>query len=510
VLGYRGGGFQRRPLKPISMELFSNQSWAADVGPSGTMRALSWLLGSLSFLAIAILLPMSATPVGIAILGGWILLIWVAISFIRGHFDYVVLVWVAVFPYCYYFFSYPAERAIFTIDRAFIVLLAIELFLLSRRSGAAPLTREVRISGYLWGLYLLVCFRSLADHPVFEVLSSYRLLLDGMLMPALLGLYAVRLFPITRNLTKLHGCVCVLMLGIAVVCGSELVSGKNLLPWPGAAETWVYTQDAKILRVDGPFENSSVLSVIGVVGFFFIIYSRRLIGSSLTSTQHLLHSVGLLASLASALMPMNRGLIIAVLACASIDYFAKAPLISRTAWNCLFAALLFAAVVAKLLYPGVFEDRVTRGDNFYQRIAQDVQTSEVIRDHPLMGVGFSLYPAAVIGDPRYAVQWGGFEAMNVPHNSLLSVLAEEGIVGFLLYAGGQFYFIRAMWRMRKVNRLGWQVFLYCVLVYIILGFDVGIAYYSDLNLFYMFMLGIILQIQLRMLPESNPNAFSSL
>jgi hypothetical protein len=492
------------------MELFSNQSWSADVRPSGTMGLLSWLLGLLSLLALAVLLPMSPTPVGIAILGGWILLIWVAISFIHGKFDYVVLVWVAVFPYCYYFFSYPAERAIFTIDRAFIVLLAIELFFMSRRTGATPLTRDVRVSAYFWALYLLVCFGSIGGHPVFDVLGSYRLLLDGMLMPALLGLYAVRLFPITRNLSKLHGCICVLMVGIAVVCGSELVRGKNLLPWPGAIETWVYTDNAKILRVDGPFENSSVLSVIGVVGFFFIIYSRRLIGSSLTITQHLLHSIGVLASLASALMPMNRGLIIAVLVCASIDYFAKTPLISRRLWNCLFAGLFFVAVVAKLLYPGVFEDRVTRGDNFYQRIAQDVQTSEVIRDHPLMGVGFNLYTATVIGDPRYAVQWGGFEAMDIPHNSLLSVMAEEGIVGFLFYAGGQLFFIRAMWRMRNVNRLGWQVFLYCILVYVIFGLDVGIAYYSDLNLFYVFVLGIILQIQLRILPESNPNAFSSL
>ena len=254
-------------------------------------------------------------------------------------------------------------------------------------------------------------------------------------MPALLGLYAIRLFPITRNLTKLHGCVCVLMLGIAVVCGSELVSGKNLLPWPGAAETWVYTQDAKILRVDGPFENSSVLSVIGVVGFFFIIYCRRLIGGSLTSMQHLLHSIGVLASLASALMPMNRGLIIAVLVCACIDYFAKTPLISRSTWSCLFTALLIVAVVGKLFYPGLFEDRVTDRQNFYQRIAQDLQTSEVIRDHPLMGVGFSLYDAAVQGNPRYAMQWEGFEAMNIPHNSLLTVMSEEGSIGFALYVG---------------------------------------------------------------------------
>jgi hypothetical protein len=492
------------------MELFRNQSWAADVGTASTLRPLSWLLGLLSVLALAVLLPMSSTPAGIAILGGWILLIWVAISFVCGRFDYVVLVWVAVFPYCYYFFSYPAERAIFTIDRAFIVLLAIELFLMSRRTVATPLTRDVRISASFWALYLLVCFGSIAGHPVLDVLGSYRLLLDGMLMPALLGLYAVRLFPITRNLSKLHGCVCILMVGIAVVCGIELVRGENLLPWPGAIETWVNTDNAKILRVDGPFENSSVLSVIGVVGLFFIIYSRRLIGSSLTITQHLLHSIGVLASLVSALMPMNRGLIIAVLVCASIDYFAKEPLISRRLWNCLFAALFFVAVIAKLLYPGVFEDRVTRGDNFYQRIAQDVQTSKVIRDHPLMGVGFNLYSATVIGDPRYAVQWGGFEAMDIPHNSLLSVMAEEGIVGFLFYAGGQLYFIRAMWRMRKVNRLGWQVFLYCILVYVIFGLDVGIAYYSDLNLFYMFVLATILQIQLRMLPESNPNAFSSL
>ena len=483
------------------MELFSNQSWAPDVGPSGTMRALSWLLGLFSLLALAVLLPTSPTPAGIAILGGWILLIWVAISFIRGRFDYVVLVWVAVFPYCYNIFSYPAERTIFTIDRAFIVLLAIELFFMPRRTGAVPLARDVRISGCLWALYLMVCFLSLAWHAQPHELGLYRLLVEGMLMPALLGLYAVRVFPITRNLSKLHGCVCILMLGIAVVCGSELVSGKNLLPWPGAIETWVDTDEARILRVDGPFENSSVLSVIGALGFFFIIYSRRLIGSSLTSTQGLLHSIGVLASLASALMPMNRGLIIAVLVCASIDYFAKVPLISRSLWNCLFAAIFFVAVVAKLLYPGVFEDRVTRGANFYQRIAQDVQTSEVIRDHPLMGVGFNLYSATVIGDPRYAVQWGGFEAMNIPHNSLLSVLAEEGSVGFLLYAGGQLYFIRAMWRMRKVNRLGWQVFFYCILLYVIFGFDVGIAYYSDLNLFYMFVLGIILQIQLRMLPR---------
>ena len=98
--------------------------------------------------------------------------------------------------------------------------------------------------------------------------------------------------------------------------------------------------------------------------------------------------------------------------------------------------------------------------------------------------------------------------MNVPHNSLLSVLAEEGIVGFLLYAGAQLYFVRAMWKLRTINPLGWRVFLYCVLVYTIYGLDVGMAYYSDLNLFYVFVLGVLMQIQLHMLPQGlHPNDF---
>jgi O-antigen ligase len=94
--------------------------------------------------------------------------------------------------------------------------------------------------------------------------------------------------------------------------------------------------------------------------------------------------------------------------------------------------------------------------------------------------------------------------MDVPHNSLLAVLAEGGSVGFLLYIGGQLFFVRAMWRLRKANKLGWQAFLYCILIYNIFGLDVGIPYYSDLNLFYMFVLGIILRIQLPMLPRESP------
>jgi hypothetical protein len=481
----------------MPMDLFGNHSWAPGVGPSGTTRVLPWLLGLLSVLALAVLLPVSSTPVGLAILGGWILLIWVAISFVHGRFDQVVLVWVTVFPYCYYLFSYPAERAVFTIDRAFIVLLAIELFFVSRRTNPTPLPRDLRISAYLWALYLVVCFGSLAGHPVLDVLGSYRLLLDGMLMPALLGLYAFRLFPIACNLRKLHGCVCIMMLGIAVVCGTELVSGKNLLPWPGAIEAWVDTYGAKILRVDGPFEQQIVLSLVAILAFFFIIYLRRLMAHDIPAWQLLLHKVGCLASLAAALLPLNRSLVFALIPIAVIDSCSRYRLVSRRIWVGFFAMILLATVAAKLLVPRLYEDRVSSPDNIYQRFAQHRETLRVVRDYPLFGVGFGLYREVASRNPRYMATWNGIASMNVQHNVLMTVLSDQGAVGLFFYALAQGFLIRAMWKIRKVYPPGWLAFLYCVLVYMLIGLDFATVYFSDINLFYMFILGIIYQLQTR-------------
>ena len=85
------------------------------------MHRLAWLLALLSLIPLCIVLPIAPLKIGIAVIIGWIALLWIAISIARGHFHYVIPLWVAVYPYCYYFFSFPAERSIFTVDRALIV-----------------------------------------------------------------------------------------------------------------------------------------------------------------------------------------------------------------------------------------------------------------------------------------------------------------------------------------------------------------------------------------------------
>jgi hypothetical protein len=461
------------------------------------MGPLYWSLVSISLMAVAVVVPMAPTKVGIAVVAAWILLIWIAISFVRGRFHYFTLMWVAAYPYCYYFFSYPRARAVFTVDRAFIVLIAVEMLVVSRQA-VVSLPNDVRVSAYFWGLYLLVCFLSLAGHPPSEVLPPYRSLVDGMVLPAVFGLYAIRYFPLLKDLLQLHLCTCILSVGLCVTGLIELRTGVDLFPLSGANPDFL---DTHVLRPDGPFEQQVVLSVVATLAFFLIIYLRRLMPLEISPFRALLHKAGAVSSLGAAFLPLNRGLVLALLPIAIIDSWSSHRLLSRRIWAAFFGLILLAAFAAKLLDPRLYEDRVANPANFYQRVAQQRETLQVVREYPFFGVGFGLYQDIATKNPRYMTRWKGIDSMNVPHNVLMTVLSEEGLIGLSFYVAAQIFFVRAMWKIRKVYPPGWLAFLYCLLVYTLIGMDFAIGSLSDINLFYILTLGIILQLQTRIARE---------
>jgi hypothetical protein len=352
----------------------------------------------------------------------------------------------------------------------------------------------VRISAYFWGLYLLICFLSLAGHSLSEALNSYRLLIDGMLMPALFGLYALRYFPLVKNLQKLHLCACILGIGLCITSLIELTTGIDLFPWVGAEAEFT---DSHVRRADGPFELPVVLSVVAILASFLIIYLRRLLPQRVSIWRALLHKAGALASFTAALVPLNRGLVLALAPIAIIDSLSRDRLVSRRVWAVVFGTILLGAITAKLVDPRLYDDRVARPDNIYQRIAQDQETLQVAREYPLFGVGFNLYHDVAAQNPRYMAKWKGIESMNFPHNVPMTVLSEEGVVGLVFYVSAQVFLVRAMWRIRKSYPPGWLAFLYCVLVYMLIGLDYATVYFSDINLFYIFVLGILYQLQIR-------------
>jgi O-antigen ligase len=93
--------------------------------------------------------------------------------------------------------------------------------------------------------------------------------------------------------------------------------------------------------------------------------------------------------------------------------------------------------------------------------------------------------------------WKGIESMNYQHNALMTVLSEEGIVGLFLYVAAQVFLIRAMWRIHKACSPGWLAFLYCLIIYEMIGLDYATVYFSDINLIYIFIVGLLYQLQLR-------------
>jgi O-antigen ligase len=477
------------------MEYVNNSSATPILGPQGARASFCWLLILLSLLLVVVVLPMTSTGIGMAIVSAWVVLIWVGISFIYGQFHYVVLMWVAVYPYCYYFLSYPKEQSIFTVDRALGGLLLIGMFLVSRKPSAPPLSRDVHLSAYFWSLYLVACALSLVGHPPSEALMSYRLLVDGMVMPMLFGLYAMRYFPLLANVSKAHTCVCILAMGLCITGVFELTTGIDLFPWAGANPQFT---DTRVRRADGPFEQPGILSLVAILAFFLMTYLRRLMPVRVSSWRALLHKTGFFCSFIAALAPLNRGLVVVLVPVAVIDWFSPHRMISRKTWAAIFGSIVLVGAVASLLYPALYEDRTTKPDNLYQRFAQDRETIQVVREHPIFGVGFNLYYAAASQDPRYLAKWKGIISMNLPHNVIMTVLSEEGVIGLFFWVGAQVFLVRAMWKMRRAFPVGWLAFLYCFLVYSLIGLDDAIVYFADVNLIYMFALGLFLQVQARM------------
>ena len=126
-----------------------------------------------------------------------------------------------------------------------------------------------------------------------------------------------------------------------------------------------------------------------------------------------------------------------------------------------------------------------------------METLRVVGEYPLFGVGFGLYHDVAAQNPRYMVKWKGIESMNFPHNVLMTVLSEEGAVGLLFYVLAQVFLFRAMWKIRKAYPAGWLAFLYCFLIYLLTGLDFAIVSFSDINMFYVFILGTIYQHQIK-------------
>ena len=455
--------------KPAELQTFS-------------LEALFVLVGAIA-VAGCILVPEASLVVVIGCVALWFLAL--VGEAVRGRIDGILLCWAAALPLGPYFLSFPRDHSLVTLDRVVILLAFLGLYF-ANTSTLTAIPRVLRQAGLAVLVFTAVAAVSLRESP--NVLNSAQNMLEGFVLPPLLGWCVIARFDVRGRLPTIHTAICISSIISAAVAAAEIVTGQDLLPNQGSGLDYA---GGGIPRPNGPFATNDTLALIGAVSFFLLLFLRAAVGPRLSAGRRMLHSIGLAAAIGMALMPMFRSVALTLLLVLIIDTFWEQKT-TRRAWRVgLMVASAGLIFLAPVFAPEVFENRSGAG-NVYGRVAQFEQSFRVFVDHPALGAGFYNFGRVVAGEPRYVATYQGVDSVDSPHNNLTQVLAETGILGFVPYVMAHILLFRAMWQLRRLSssgNLAWKYYVYLFLTYWITGLTESSGY-SPLNLVYTFAITV--------------------
>jgi len=165
------------------------------------------------------------------------------------------------------------------------------------------------------------------------------------------------------------------------------------------------------------------------------------------------------------------------------------------------AAVVVAALAgAALLFEGSSQNRLASARNIYSRLATWEAGVGIVTDRPLFGAGLTNYNDYFSLKYSRADQWlgsvGNARPVGYPHSNGLWIAAELGLPAFVLYviANACLFLIgyRALKRAGTAQqKTAAGCFLALLAAYSIPGLTLTSGAYSDLNLYFLFLLGLL-------------------
>jgi O-antigen ligase len=433
--------------------------------------------------AVSALVLVPKAWIAVAALLAAAVVLYLVLATLDGRVEVPLLFWVMAFPLGYYFLTFPRERGIITLDRITVGALLVAMCL-ATGPKATKLPDVLRRSAVVWGCFVLVAFVCVGKAT--DVLSSARTVLDGFFLPVILGWCVFRNFDVRRNLVTLHTMVCVMAIYVAAIGAAEMATGTDIMPLPGVGLYFA----GSVLRPNGPFATDNSFALIGLISFFFLLFLRRAIGKQMLWWHRLLHTAGAASALATALMPLFRSVAITLAIIFLLDMCFKRRVDKAIASLTIFLSVVGVLAIFSAKAPDAYQDRLD-GGNFYSRIAEQRQTLELFKMHPFTGVGILNFFNVAQAQSRSVAVYKGFESVDAPHNNLGAILAETGLMGFVPYVAAQVLLIIAFRKLASgetpQSRAVWISFLYVFLSYWVSGLSLTSGYYSDLNLWYIFV-----------------------
>jgi O-antigen ligase len=431
---------------------------------------------------------------GIAVVGAAsFVLLYLLHGTLYGNVGPAILTWSFIFPLGYYFLSFPRVKTIVTLDRALLVILLLTMVRASSKiSERVP--NALKQPAIAWAVFLGMAAVSLMRGG--DAFTSGRLFIDSFCLPALLGWCVIRNFDVRRHIKTLTIAASMMAAYVACIGAAEVVLKEDLLPLPGSAIFFA----GSVTRPNGPFYSFDSFALIGVVTLFLLLFLRAATRAEHTPFWHsVAHGIGVTASLAMSLMPMFRAIGIALMLILLIATWSDCRPSRRVAGFGLLLLCVITVSLISALAPDAFEDR-SKPDNFYARMAEQVQTLQVFTSHPILGVGLGRFTNTVEGRTEYLTFYQGLRSVDSPHNNLGQILAETGALGFIPYVAAQVLLFCAFWTVRRRNtpdsRLVWKYFLYLFLGYWISGMSGASGFNSDVNLWYVFAISVLYKYQM--------------
>jgi O-antigen ligase len=458
------------------------------------------------------------------------------------NLETLLIFWFATTPIASFYLRLPLNQSILTYDRC-ALLVAIVVVLVGNRMPAIvrpkrtrrdpavakarrpaemtaarmPGTLHLSVTGFeiTWALLSLTAITSAAIQS-HNLGSAFRSAVDSFLLPLIAFHLALHCIDLGRGRARILVAAMALSFFLFGAGAIEYATRTNLFQYKGSS-----LMRAGELRVNGPYASDSSYAIICLLLFLFLWAAPRVLGGAMDSAAHLVYLGSLGAALAAVALPLFRSVALSLVLSLVIYQFLihrssargrrlfNAPRVfsrHRARW---FAAGLAAVMIlapALLVSSSYLSRRLTSSQNVYGRLATLQSAIEIALDHPLTGVGLDNYQAyfhaKYLAPEARRISIQDARASDSPHSNVLWIWAQLGAIGLVLYLVANLQLFGLSWRglRRAVTPQGRAAAACCLglfIAYSTAGLALASGGYSDLNLCFFFLSGVLLNLSRR-------------
>ncbi|HXG65974.1 MAG TPA: O-antigen ligase family protein [Blastocatellia bacterium] len=426
----------------------------------------------------------------------------------------LLIAWFALTPIASFFVRVPLEKSLLTFDRIVFACLPLALifnFLKRRRTvetnaplppgPPAPLQRKVSRFEIAWAMLAALAAASVLMKSA-DIGYSFKIAIDSFWLP-LIAFHVARYHFDIKNRGRLFLLATIALALFLFAAGAyEFITGNNLFQYKGSE---LIREGER--RVNGPFASDSSYAIICLLLAVFLRFAPRFLRVRLDAGARLVYGGALVAAVAGALLSTFRAVALAILVCWVILEAAGRKDWQRVTVNAVAVAVMVLTLLGglALLAPrSSLAERLTNPRNAVGRLVTWSAAVEIAAANPVFGVGLMNYrdyfTQAYSGRGRSFLETTfDTNIANTPHSNLLWIAAELGVGAFALYVIANVCLLLMGYRAwRRAydgrGRTAAGCYLALLAAYWIPGLTLASGVYSDLNLYFFFLLGLLLNI----------------